>query len=496
MAKLAKTARSRAALKAADENGFTLLEMVFTLTIVAIAFMSLTFVLFASMKAFNASRSRSFFNEQANKEMETIRAVSYDNVGVNTSDVNYTSSYPSDQFEGRDPVIVTTTSTPAPVTTVTVGAPAGIKLPYVIRRWVTWTDVTGNTYAAGSSPHVYKRLTVEMEWKEDSGAARKLRLISVFYPGGLGLRSAGSNNAPLASFTSTPQPATVGLPVAFGGSASADPDGDPLTYFWQYGDGPGVTGTVTMSHTYTAAGAYTAHLTVTDPGGLSSTATQVITVGGCGTSPPTASFSVSPPSRRGTAPFTVNVDGSGSSDPDQSNPSGCEKLTYDWDWGDGTAHGVGISATHVYNVPNSSGYTLVLTVTDVDGQTGTANDVIRIDPLNCAISAGSFKNPSSNILSNDIGVKSNGQAKNSSFTFYATTNEACTSVTGRVFESSNAVFIVTLSISSDDGTTRQWTGTRDSGNDTFPTGLNQTGEIWSPPDGSGQKFSFAYNVHV
>jgi prepilin-type N-terminal cleavage/methylation domain-containing protein len=503
MAKMVKTALSRRASKATDEAGFTLLEMVMTLTIVSIAFLSLTFVLFGAMKALNASRQRSFFNEQANKEVEVLRALSYDlAAGVTTTDINYTSAYPSAQFEGRDAVIVTSTLAPAAVSTVTVGAPQGIKLPYTIRRWVTWTDPTGDTYAAGSSPHTYKRLTVQMEWKEDSGAARKLRLISVFYPGGLGppAGSGGSstNHPPTAAFTVTPNPVVAGNSVTFDGSGSNDPDGDPLTYFWQFGDGQQVTGSVTAFHTY-ATGPYTAHLTVTDTGGLSSApATNDVVVNGCGTAPPTASFTVLPPEKKGTAPFTVNVDGGPSSDPpDESLP--CEVLTYDWNWGDGTAHGTGITAAHSYTLPNNSpGWTLILTVTDVDGMTGTTSQVIEVDPLNCQVTAGSFKNPSTNSLSNDIKVKSNGKPEtNTSFTFYATTNAACTTVTGRIFKSGGVAFIVTLSITSDNGTTRQWSGTDSvDGNDSFPTGNSQTGEIWSPSSGAGQKFSFTYSVHT
>ena len=57
----------------------------------------------------------------------------------------------------------------------------------------------------------------------------------------------------------------------FDGSGSTDPDVDPLTYLWDFGDGNTGTG-VAPFHTYTEAGIYDVCLTVTDPGDLSDAA--------------------------------------------------------------------------------------------------------------------------------------------------------------------------------------------------------------------------------
>jgi RHS repeat-associated protein len=66
-----------------------------------------------------------------------------------------------------------------------------------------------------------------------------------------------------------------GAPVAFDASATTDPDGDTLTFEWDFGDGTSVTGP-TPQHTYIAPGFYTVVLSVGDSrGGISTRETTV-----------------------------------------------------------------------------------------------------------------------------------------------------------------------------------------------------------------------------
>jgi len=85
------------------------------------------------------------------------------------------------------------------------------------------------------------------------------------------------NRPPTATATASPTAGVAPLPVSFDGSGSIDPDGDPLSFSWDFGDGQGSAGR-TLSHDYTSAGSFTAKLTVGDGKGGSGTASVTIVV--------------------------------------------------------------------------------------------------------------------------------------------------------------------------------------------------------------------------
>ena len=99
------------------------------------------------------------------------------------------------------------------------------------------------------------------------------------------------NNPPIAD-ANGPYSGTLGSDVTFDGSGSSDPDGDALTYSWDFGDG-GTGSGVNPTHSYAATGIYNVTLTVEDTGGLTDTdattaeivdfvAARVFTTGGAG----------------------------------------------------------------------------------------------------------------------------------------------------------------------------------------------------------------------
>ena len=104
-----------------------------------------------------------------------------------------------------------------------------------------------------------------------------------------------------------------GTSVTLNGSASSDPDGDVLSYVWK-DQGGNVVGATAIVQLTLSSGTHTFTLTVTDPGGLSSSATTQVTIQD--TTAPTLSVSLSPnslqPPNHKLIPITATVDASDS----------------------------------------------------------------------------------------------------------------------------------------------------------------------------------------
>jgi len=77
-----------------------------------------------------------------------------------------------------------------------------------------------------------------------------------------------SNQAPTAFISANPTYGATPLLVNFSGAGSSDPNGDPLTYQWTFGDGITATTGISTTHTYTQTGVFTASLVVRDSVGL------------------------------------------------------------------------------------------------------------------------------------------------------------------------------------------------------------------------------------
>jgi len=121
-------------------------------------------------------------------------------------------------------------------------------------------------------------------------------------------KSVTVNGRPTVSFDFAPSSPLAGQDVAFTSQAS-DPEKNPITRTWTFGDGASGTGTA-PTHAYAAAGTYTVTVKATDSRGASSTATRQITVR---PDPgPTASFTVSPtvPDVGESATFTASAQAS------------------------------------------------------------------------------------------------------------------------------------------------------------------------------------------
>ncbi len=158
------------------------------------------------------------------------------------------------------------------------------------------------------------------------------------------------NQAPIAN-AGADQTVSANVSVQFNGSASSDPDGDTLTYYWTFGDG-GTSTSCNPVHTYTSPGTYTATLTVNDSA-LSDSDSCVITVNPAYVNhPPVANAG---PDKTTMVNQALQFSGAGSSDPDG------DELTYRWNFGDGgTATQCNVTHTYAYE----GTYTATLNVSD------------------------------------------------------------------------------------------------------------------------------------
>ncbi|UQX89356.1 PKD domain-containing protein [Jatrophihabitans telluris] len=172
------------------------------------------------------------------------------------------------------------------------------------------------------------------------------------------------NVLPTAAFAATPSK----LVGSFDASASTDSDGTISSYAWNFGDGSAVQTltTKTTSHSYATTGTYTVTLVVTDNDGGTATVSHSIVI--TGNQAPTPAFTSS------TNGLAASFNGTGSSDADGTI------ATYDWDFGDGSAHGSVVSPSHTYAAGGT--YTVVLTVTDNDGTAASVSHQVTVTAPN------------------------------------------------------------------------------------------------------------------
>lgn len=118
--------------------------------------------------------------------------------------------------------------------------------------------------------------------QEGGGGSKKALLI------GLGVVAAGAGayfllkdgNKPPVAGTVVANP-TTGLQgatsISFSAQGASDPNNDPLTYEWNFGDGGSGSG-ATATHVYASSGSFNVTVTVKDPKELSATASGSVTI--------------------------------------------------------------------------------------------------------------------------------------------------------------------------------------------------------------------------
>jgi glucose/arabinose dehydrogenase len=94
-----------------------------------------------------------------------------------------------------------------------------------------------------------------------------------------------ANRAPAAAAASDVYYGATPLAVQFSSAGSSDPDGDALTYGWNFGDSSAGSSEPNPLHTYSSSGPFTATLVVTDSNGAPSAPASVVIY--AGDTPPT-----------------------------------------------------------------------------------------------------------------------------------------------------------------------------------------------------------------
>jgi len=183
------------------------------------------------------------------------------------------------------------------------------------------------------------------------------------------------NAPPVGDFTISNANPLPGVEVIFNAGGSYDPDGEIVSYHWDFGDGI-TSGGVTAQHTYTNGGHYVVRLTLTDDQGQSAVVTHPVQVTpgqskcaddstcGGGAPKPIAVVNTFPAIAckgrvEATVGQTIKFDGLYSK---VEEPS--QIVSYTWDLGDGTILSGG-EVTHAYMSAGS--YYAEFTVVSSDG---------------------------------------------------------------------------------------------------------------------------------
>ena len=204
------------------------------------------------------------------------------------------------------------------------------------------------------------------------------------------IRFSSGNQAPIAVGAANPTAGPAPLVVNFSSAGSSDPEGQPLTYSWTFGDNTTSTA-ANPSHTYSQQGQYSARLSVSD--GVSTTISTPISIS-VG-SPPTATILSPQDGIFFVAGDVISFSGSGTDPDDGTLPASAFSWNIDF-LHEGHVHPGGSIAgvtSGSFTIPTSghdfSGntrYRITLTVTDSTGLSATRSVLIYPRKVNLSFS--------------------------------------------------------------------------------------------------------------
>ncbi len=225
----------------------------------------------------SATRGRAWTRQATSTDANALVTV------TSTTTIKDTMTVSAYRSTGGSPTVTASAQTPGTTTTTSHTAPAVAVAQagsWLVNAWAekssstqTWTapaTSTSRATAAATGGGKVSSLTADSNGPvatgtatgrvaTTSGSTGGTQLFSVVISPGTGGTTPPGNQAPAPSFTSS----CTGLTCSFDAAATTDPDGDPMTYAWNFGDGATGTG-VTASRTYATAGARTVTLVVGD----------------------------------------------------------------------------------------------------------------------------------------------------------------------------------------------------------------------------------------
>ena len=172
-----------------------------------------------------------------------------------------------------------------------------------------------------------------------------------------------SNSPPVANFRAEPDD----LLLRVYADTTTDPDGNIVSYIWNWGDSSPASSGLQAQHNYTEEGNYTVVLTAIDARDARNSHSEKIWI----------HYAPNPVFIARTERMTVTFDASRSF---PSAHTGSPIMSYSWDFGDGAA-GTGVQAVHTYSTPNK--YRVWLNVTDQTGRTGSTSRFVS--PANTTV---------------------------------------------------------------------------------------------------------------
>jgi len=195
-----------------------------------------------------------------------------------------------------------------------------------------------------------------------------------------------SNQAPVALVSANPSSGPAPLNVAFSSSGSMDPEGQPITYSWDFGAGTSSTA-ANPAHTYTRAGRYIVRLTVSDGVNSSISTPLTINVG----SPPTATITSPADGRIFRAGDVITYSGDATDPDDGSLPASAYTWNIDFLHDNHVHPGTAVTGVKSgsFTIPTSghdfegnTRYRIQLTVTDSNGLQSVKSVTIWPDKVN------------------------------------------------------------------------------------------------------------------